>query len=540
MGRKKKNTAERDRDSLDPAIAEDLGKWLLTWLLRRRDAEELHQRFSYDEKREQFTEEGYYTTPIEAELVRTCTVWMAHQMTAKKVLRQLFSPIKNKSNISVRKIRLICEMFLKEYEVALRSACREETLDWLDTEDIQMLASTATAVYLERWLENDSKLRRNIHYFSEHGYEMEREKKPELEYKGGSNRENQIRLWRAYANKYYQLFMLRRLQSLKESTPPSDFPSDAKRERPLNLVTLTWCSAWNKGYLEIIDILFFRKLLLNRKSKRDVHQDENMESVLKKYREYLEHLKKCGSESGSDSKKAMEYVAGCILLQKIERSCHVQLAIDMAHYLTDNHLEMDELKENLAAAYWGRYSGAGGLLFDSANGLESIGALNKAAKQWKQTEPICLEKIGKISRKYVSINDPMNILNNQKTLQVVHQTADENTPMECRKELLRRSALMDLLMLLYTVFPIEQRHSWSEADFKEAAEFYCSDCPVVQTFLETPLPVTASSSKEDNEKAYQFYDLFFEFYTNILEMDDSPLHDAISLFTQTSKRFFPI
>lgn len=112
--------------------------------------------------------------------------------------------------------------------------------------------------------------------------------------------------------------------------------------------------------------------------------------------------------------------------------------------------------------------------------------------------------------------------------------------MECRKELLRRSALMDLLMLLYTVFPIEQRHSWSEADFKEAAEFYCSDCPVVQTFLETPLPVTASSSKEDNEKAYQFYDLFFEFYTNILEMDDSPLHDAISLFTQTSKRFFPI
>ena len=278
-----------------------------------------------------------------------------------------------------------------------------------------------------------------------------------------------------------------------------------------DLVTLSWCDAWANGYLKLLEFWLFRKHFINRKSKRDTNQNEKLCDIFGQYNELLSEINFTKTEAEKNPIKNIEYVANCILVQKIERVYRFQLISEIVKYCQKFELELSDFDTLILAAYFGRYSEVDGLLFDSINAYDSDG-----------------------NRKYVRSNDPLGVLNYKK---IIHTIAHTHNPeaiyAEACKEMMRRCALMDLLTLMYTIFPFDQQHSWRIEDYRDAADFYHKSYPVISSYLGDEggdmdnavslTPDTYAASVDEREKAHRFYDLFHEVYMLIYNMEDSPL-----------------
>lgn len=544
MTKKNDTNTEANQVHISQSMKDQLQEWIITLMQRRRTVEECEEKFTPDVEKMSPYALWFYIMNMCVEMSSVFVAWMEAQRSATCSINEIFESISSKNTVSIKSIQAICREFLNAYVTAAGIVYPEVRLVWMDETDCSLLANTATAVYLERWMETDENLHENIHSFALHDLShYKTEIKPEDD-RDINQTNDYLNLWRAYANKYTRLFMLRTKQELKENTEPTVEPDITEHQRPLDIITLTWCSAWDKGYLSILDALIFQKLLLNRASKRNTQQNKAIAVKLQEYRRFLTDLEDFYSklqierEKNESEKKdfstAVAYTAYCILLQKVERSSHIQLAIDMAHYALENHVEITDAEPNISAAYWARYLNSGEMLFDSINCMEDPELIQQVAEQCMNTSPIQISEISKISRKYNQINEQLNVLNYKKAITAMYHTQQEYVNEECWAEMMRRCALMDLLMLIYTVFPVDDRKSWEDQDFIDAADFFHNDYPLVGTYLKTPIPEDFTGAGKEN--SHCFYDHFFEFYKNLCRMDDSPLRDAVTFLTKKKQK----
>lgn len=423
----------------------------------------------------------------------------------------IFQPLKKVKRFSIQSIQLLADVFLKEYSSVVNTFYKNEKITWLDDADIDYLGKVATSIYLERWLENDRKSKKTINAFSKYGFGDRESAKLD---KVVDETEKAKRLYRAY-DKYCELFAMRQAQAKadQEHMPVAAYKRNNKTA--CDLITLSWCDAWEKSYLQILEYWFFRKHFINRKSKRDSAQNETLHDLLAQYNELLWEINDCYSQAESDPTKNIEYVAKCILIQKIERVYHFQLILDIMRYCHQSGLTYQNFDRRIMVAYVGRFSDIGGLYFDNINTMGPNG-----------------------KKKYIMSNDPFGVLNNKTLISKLAGThTEEFIEAEIQKEMMRRCALMDLLLIMYTVFPFERQHAWAHVDFENAAKFYSETYPIIPTYISREeLPNLFFGTPEDKEKAHCFFDMFHEFYMEIYNMDASPLKDAVVKLTSKKRK----
>lgn len=172
-----------------------------------------------------------------------------------------------------------------------------------------------TSIYLERWLEKDRSSRKTIYDFSKYGYINKKDSKQEVV---DEDRNKVNNLYRAY-DKYNELFVMRQVQAKTDHERVPVAPYRRNHKSSLDLITLSWCNAWANGYLKLLEFWLFRKHFINRKSMRDKNQNEKLHEVLGQYNNLLTSINDAYAQSEKDPNKYVEYVANCVLIQKIER-----------------------------------------------------------------------------------------------------------------------------------------------------------------------------------------------------------------------------
>lgn len=414
-----------------------------------------------------------------------------------KSIDTIFLPLKKVKPFSIRNIRLFAEVFLEAYREALKKNNQESTLPWLTDEDIKYLTRVAISTYLERWLEADRHSKRTINTFSKYRYEDQNAITRQRACDDLNKREG---LYHAYT-KFDELFELRQAQAERDHEKKSVAPYKRSGTTKLDLITLSWCDAWSEDQLAILELWLFRKHFRNRKSDRDTRQNEKLYGCLQAYKNFLENTEKLFVHSNGFSSRNVEYVAKCMLSQKIERTYHLQLIADSVGYCQRHGLRYADFNEPILDAYFGRYSGLDGVLFESFRAFDAEG-----------------------KRKYIRSSDPWGVLNYIPIMDLATKTHDpKQVEQEVVHELRRRCALMDLLTLLYAVFPFEQRHAWKAADFNYAADFYHTEYPIVSTYIRSAKKILPSKCKE----LQRYYDLYHEAFMHIFNRVDSPLKIAV-------------
>lgn len=422
-----------------------------------------------------------------------------------KSIHTIFLPLKKVKPFSIRNIRLFAEVFLEVYREAQEKNNQESTLPWLTDEDIRHLTSVAISTYLERWLEVDRRSKKTINAFSKYRYG---DKSTITQQYIAGDCEKRERLYNAYT-KFYELFELRQAQAERDHEKKSVAPYKRGGTTKLDLITLSWCDAWSEGQLEILKLWLFQKHFRNRKSDRDTQQNEKLYGHLRAYYSFLENTEKLFVHSNGFFPRNVEYVAKCILIQKIERAYHLQLIADSVGYCQRHGLRYADFNEPILDAYFGRYSGLDGVLFESFRSFDAEG-----------------------KRKYIRSSDPLGALDYIQILELATKAHDpKQAEQEVVHELRRRCALMDLLTLLYAVFPFEQQHAWKAADFNAAANFYHTEYPIVPTFVRRGKELPPDGSEE----AQRYCDLYHKAFKHIFNRVESPLKIASDrLYTKQS------
>ena len=422
-----------------------------------------------------------------------------------KSIDTIFLPLKKVKPFSIRNIRLFAEVFLEAYREALKENNQESTLPWLTDEDIKYLTRVAISTYLERWLEADRHSKRTINTFSKYRYEDENAITRQCACDDLNKREG---LYHAYT-KFDELFELCQAQAERDHEKKSVAPYKRGGTTKLDLITLSWCDAWSEDQLAILELWLFQKHFRNRKSERDTRQNEKLYGCLQTYNNFLENTEKLFVHSNGYSQRNVEYVAKCMLIQKIERAYHLQLIADSVGYCQRHGLRYADFNEPILDTYFGRYSRLDGALFESSKAVDSEG-----------------------NQKYIRSSAPLGVLNYAQTLELAVKTHDpEQVEIEVARELRHRYALADLLTLLYAVFPFEQQHAWEAADFNAAAVFYHTEYPVVPTFIRSGEELPPDGCEE----AKRYCDLYHQAFKHIFNRVESPLKIASDrLYTKQS------
>lgn len=355
----------------------------------------------------------------------------------------------------------------------------------------------AISTYLERWLEADRHAKRTINAFSKFRYGDKSTITQQYIAEDSNKRE---RLYHAYT-KFDELFELRQAQAERDREVKAVAPYKRGGKTKLDLITLSWCDAWSEDQLAILELWLFQKHFRNRKSERDTQQNEKLYGCLRAYYSFLEKTEKLFAHSNDYSPRNAEYVAKCMLIQKIERAYHLQLVADSVGYCQRHGLRYADFNEPILDAYFGRYSGLDGVLFESSKSVDSEG-----------------------NRKNIRSSAPMGVLNYTQILELATKTHEpKQAEQEVVRELRRRYALSDLLTLLYAVFPFERQHAWGAADYNAAAEFYHTEYPIVSTYIRSAKKILPSKCKE----LQRYYDLYHEAFMHIFNRVDSPLKIAV-------------
>jgi hypothetical protein len=436
--------------------------------------------------------------------------WKDLQLNLKPELSRIFNPLKKIKRFSLRSVQLLSEVFLKEYREAINVAYHLNDFDWMNDEDLAYLTNIATSTYLERWLEKDRSSKKTLYDFEKYGYKR---KKDCIYSVVDEDKDKLNKLYKAY-EKYSELLVMRQVQAKADHESAPVAPYRRHNKTSLDLVTLSWCNAWANGHLKLLEFWLFRKHFINRKSRRDTNQNEKLHEVLGLYNELIMNINEARAQTEKDPSKYIEYVTNCVLVQKIERVYRFGLISELVKYCQSFELEFSDFDTLVLEAYFGRFSEIDGLLFTSINIFDADG-----------------------KKEYVRSNDPLGLLNYKKIIATVaHTHRVEMVYAEACKEMMRRCALMDLLTLMYMLFPFDQQHGWQAEDYKAAADFYCESYPIMSCYDGNSSdsknkmdirPNVYAASMDEREKAHQFYDLFHECYMLIYNMNDSPLKAAM-------------
>lgn len=396
-------------------------------------------------------------------------------------VKSMYKKELNKAGLSIENIQNFSKDFL--------DACINAWVQFypnfknmLTEDDLTHLANVVTSIYIERWLENDTNARLSISDFARQPYRLQSEERTNnTKYTKDINDP-----WYEAHEEFEKMLNFRRQQAEQNNESVRPRPYKRGPERPLDFITLSWCNAKKNGRLYI-----YNWLDRNNKYRTKIEtKATNLEYVLESYNSFLSDVDRCFDETGRNTIKNREYVSSCIMLQKIERTCRIQLCGKITEVLIDQNLELSPISEKLKPYYWTPYVEERSQLFEASS---------------------CVNKYG--DHIYTRPNEQYDVLDYDYKIKTLTGDISESKCMDAAiREQVVRETIKNLLTLLYAVCPVNRQRHWVDEDFLQAAKFYHDEYHFVAIWLKTKYPKIGKGTKEERKEAIRFYTEYEHIY----------------------------
>ena len=291
------------------------------------------------------------------------------------------------------------------------------------------MINLAVVLYLEKWLEDDKKCRQNLYAFAGTPY-RDRQRELRKKYDTSFSRTYYKALQRS-ENVLYNMQKQRAEQAIQEKSSIKSWPNMEHQRREHDFITLRFLELYANGRLALFRLLALRMELMGTISNK-----KNNQALIDAYNEYdliFEDAKK-----EDDDKK---YVISCIQLRKFESAFRFHLMAKIAEYMLINKPTFKPHKCQNFLAVWGRYERQA--LFSSG----------------------------------ITANEPFDVLLYDQEIPFVFGETDISASV-----MLWRNLLSDVFNSMLLLYPTKDHLPWSEEDFSEAAAFFKTDYPIVESY----------------------------------------------------------
>lgn len=374
----------------------------------------------------------------------------------RKEIKEKFGEAK----FDIRHIQLIAKIYCKAIAASnnLWSSYGASDLPITD-KDIQWVSTVATAVFLESWLENDSRARQTIYSFTQSPF------MPRNESTQGNKllADTDFAISLGRARDKHEIMQRRRQEQIEDDNIciplGRQTESTNERSKTYNFIDLCIFDMWAAdGQWSLLDFLFFQW-------PTGAHQPDNwwskkLESCYVKYYDNLSRINQlfqiAEGMAAPEPSICRQYVASCMAIRKIEQANRISLIYNLSQSTIIE--KMDFHKHGYyAAIYWGRYPA-----LDT-----SIIRLNSTDIGDKSIEDI-----------------PHDIGNYGENIENVFGDSSKEKEAKARKHRAVRAILHDVLVILHTLYPTSQLPHWEDIDFLNAAYFYRNTYPFIKEFLQ--------------------------------------------------------
>ncbi len=403
------------------------------------------------------------------------------------------------SKVSTDFIFSLAKKFLEEYKCVLREANVFPDTMIFTEEEILHMAAAATAYYLEGWLEHDPKHQLTLYAFEKYGY-------------GDNNPDSRFECQKKFARQYKKLRQLEKIkedQDRKYHLAPSGKTTQNEKVTRLDYLDLAWIAACRDGSLKMDDLVVFKKHMLRHRSNND-ELNISMQAAYENYTAYLEYLHDLSTKIDDNLSpgKVKEFVAKCLMLNKVERDHRFQL---------------------IAGISW-EYMNRFGPLLVVPKGIPEVANITWAPCTNNDGGLFEFSKMDRATNKsYNFVQMSVDLVYYQQQISALFQTPVEKQEELASKETLRRAAIWDVITVLFCVCPLENMRSWEDSDFVAAAKFLRDQYPLVDAFLEIVPPIKDADKRLKGTSASNYYCTYHNLYCLVRDMPESPLREAISI-----------
>ena len=488
MPRKKRITETAAEERIRPLLMQ----WLSSMLLVKRRMSELQMEISRNSAME-LTQEQRINLGFQFQQLENWKKEYEKVEAAFEELTRMASEVLSDAKATqLERARLFCRIFLRSYRTWFSGLNRLEAASWMTDEELEELVNLGTTLYLEQWLEKDRKTHLTIERFARYGYVETKDKDQYVE-------KNEVKALYHRSYEVYQM-MHHELQTQKKKRCEVVHPVAYKTEgkRLLSLPILAWCRAFGYGDIEILQTLFFSKVLLNRKSAHNAAQNEKLGLNLERYVQFLEKVKSGFPAEEADTAQCKEYVANCILIQMLERHYHWSLPAVIAEHAIERNLAVSSCWFRELVPFITEHWDEDWIFVGSKELLDKEGL-----REHEKLYPSCrILGLSQIARQIMDF--PKRSMELQ------------------RKERLQRYAMDNLIAMMSACCPIG-RKTWKDADFVEAARFLGKEYRVLEKLLEEYAPIVRLREITGKEKsrAQRFYDGYCAYYLWVRDHEGS-------------------
>ena len=360
--------------------------------------------------------------------------------------------------------------------------------------DIQWISTIATAVFLENWLENDSKAQQTIYGFTQSPFIP----KDEIEQGNKLLADTDFAISLGRARDKYEIMQHRRQEQIEDDNICISLGNQAdsidERSKQYNFIDLCVFDMWAMdGQLSLLDLLFFQW-------PTGAHQPDNWwnEMLESSYVKYYDNLSRIDQLFQADEgmtapepSVCRQYVASCMAIRKIEQANRVALIYNLSQSTIFEKMDFHK-NGHYAATYWGRYPALG----------TSIIQLNPTGIGDKVIEDC-----------------PHDICNYAENIENAFGNLSKEKDAKAHKHRMLRELLHDVLIILHTLYPNSQLPHWEDIDYLNAAYFYRHTYPFIEEFLQY------TRSATDSPKLYLNCKKIFQ---ELMQVENSQLRKLIS------------
>ena len=349
-------------------------------------------------------------------------------------------------------------------------------------EDCKWITNIAVAHFLEYWLENDSNARQGMYSFTQSPFkcmdEIDTDKLARADY--------DMRIQLGRARKKYCKLQKRRNEQITDDEFYAFVDDEhqtlkrSKDQKTYNFIELCWFDMWsNNKQLLLLDFISFG-------FQPDTHYTDdwwfkNLQSAYPNYYANLERInslsisRDINIEDHFNPYVLRQYVTSCMVIRKIEQSNRFSLISTIAQ---KKNIVSNDFRKDLyySAIYWGRYPASENRIIKFDN--EKL--------------------VGRMIE-----DQPLDVGNYEEAIKVVFGASTIEKDLSVEKHRVLRAILLDIIHILYALYPIGMLPHWRNMDFSKAAFFYRKQYPFIEDFLRCSVPANDKEFYLNCKKQFQ-------------------------------------
>ena len=349
-------------------------------------------------------------------------------------------------------------------------------------EDCKWITNIAVAHFLEYWLENDSNARQTMYSFTQSPFKC----MDEIDTDQLARADSDLCIQLGRARKKYCKLQERRNEQITDDEVYAFVDNEdqalknSKDHKTYNFIELCWFDMWsNNKQLLLLDFISF-----GFQPDRHYTDDWWIRNLQSAYPNYYANLERINSLAISRDVDIVDhfipyvlrqYVVSCMVVRKIEQSNRFSLISTIAQ---NKNIVSSNFRKDLyySAIYWGRYPAS----------ENRIIKLDKEQLTGRMIE-----------------DQPLDVGNYEETIKVVFGVSTIEKDITVEKHRVLRAILLDIIHILYALYPIGVLPHWRDADFSKAAFFYRKQYPFIEDFLRYSVPANNKEFYLNCKKQFQ-------------------------------------